>query len=103
MRVRSPAVPIPTFATERAGRSRRWTARARAPIRTNGFTAIGGSDWGIVDHERTQCEPDWGRPSSPSGPAGRKRRLTVSSLDNPLFTGADVKCSQDAAAQSVRQ
>ena len=55
----------------------------------------GGSGRGFVDHERTQCEPDWGRQSSPLEPSARRRSLTASSLGNPLFTWADVKCSQD--------
>ena len=40
VRVRSPAAPIPNFAPERAGRSRRRTARTRAPIRANGFMGM---------------------------------------------------------------
>ena len=40
MRVRSRAAPIPTSTAERAGRSRRWTTRTRAPIRANGFTGM---------------------------------------------------------------
>jgi hypothetical protein len=57
-----------------------------------GMVALAGV---LVDNERTQCEPDWGRQSSPLEHTARRRPLTASSLGNPLFTRADVNCSQD--------
>jgi len=55
----------------------------------------GGFGWGLVEHERTQCEPGRRRQSSSLGPSDRRHRLAVSSLGNPLSTRADAQCSQD--------
>ena len=62
----------------------------------------GSFGWGFVEHDRALCEPEWVRQSSPLGHSVRRHRLAVSSLENPLFTRADIQCSQDAGAADCR-